>query len=222
VKIRGYRVSFNEIEHILSSHPAIKESAVVAWDDNGGDKWLAAYVVSRTEPTPSVSELVRFLKDKLPHYMVPLAFVFLKSLPQINSKVDRSSLPQPEPFRPDLDQPYVPAVTAIEKQLVEIWEEVLSFHPIGIHDDFFDLGGHSLAATRVVSQVIKKFQLELSLQSLFAVPTVAKMAALITGHQGNKLGQKEMEKILSEVESLTEEEVKLLLSKESETEHQKA
>jgi acyl carrier protein len=153
--------------------------------------------------------------------MVPPAFVFLDSLPQVNGKVDRRSLPRPEPVRPALDQPYTPAATAIERQLVQIWKEVLNFHPVGVHDNFFDLGGHSLAATRVVSQVIKQFQLELPLQSLFATPTVAKMAAIITAHQGKKLGEKEMEKILTELELLTDEEARLLLANKSEIGHRR-
>jgi Phosphopantetheine attachment site len=99
--------------------------------------------------------------------MHPSAFVFMQSLPQTNGKIDRRALPLPERTRPNLDQSYTPAKNDTEQQLAAIWEQVLDLRPIGVHDSFFDLGGHSLAATRVVSQVIKIFQLELPLRSLF-------------------------------------------------------
>jgi amino acid adenylation domain-containing protein len=216
VKIRGYRVSFDEIEGVLLEHPAVKEAAVVDWDDNRGEKWLAAYVACRAEKTPSVSELIRFLRAKLPRYMVPASFVFLESLPQVNGKVDRRSLPRPEPVRPNLDQPYAPPATAIEKELVQIWEEVLNLRPVGIHDDFFELGGHSLAATRVVFQVIKRFGLELPLKFLFESPTISAMTPIIAGHQGRKISEKEIHRILAELEALTDEEAQRLLSAEIE------
>ena len=111
--------------------------------------------------------------------MVPSAFVFLESLPLTNGKLNRRMLPKPDNLRPNLKTPYVEPSTDTEKRLSRIWSEILSVHQVGIHDNFFDLGGHSLAAMRVVSQVIKQFRLELPLQSLFRSPTVAAMAAVI-------------------------------------------
>jgi len=221
VKIRGNRVELAEVEMALLDLEVVKEAVVVAREDVRGHKRLIAYIVPQSAPAPTAGALRSALAAKLPDYMVPPAFVFLDSLPQVNGKVDRRSLPRPEGVRPALDQPYTAAATAIESQLVQIWEEVLNFHPVGVHDNFFDLGGHSLAATRVVSQVIKQFQLELPLQSLFATPTVAKMAAIITAHQGKKLGEKEMEKILTELELLTDEEARLLLANKSEIGHRR-
>ena len=153
--------------------------------------------------------------------MLPSAFVFLEDLPHANGKVDRRSLPRPERVRPNLDQPYAPPASGIEQHLVQIWEESLDLRPIGIHDNFFDLGGHSLAATRVVSRVIKTFQLELPLQSLFQSPTVAEMAAVIAERQGKKLGREELERILTEVESISDEEAQRLLPDQGRTEDAK-
>src|SRR4029077_10324857 len=107
--------------------------------------------------------------------------------------------------------------TGIETELQRIWTEVLSIGQIGIHDNFFDLGGHSLAATRVISQVIKKFQLDIPLQSLFQSPTITEMAAVITEHQGKKVGEKELDRILTELESLTDEEARRLVADKSAT-----
>ena len=103
----------------------------------------------------------------------------------------------------------------VEHELIKIWEEVLHVHPIGIDDSFFDLGGHSLTATRVVSRVVKKFQLKIPLPSLFQSPTVAEMAAVITQHQGKQLVHKELERIVTELESMSEEQAKQLLTDQS-------
>jgi acyl carrier protein len=111
----------------------------------------------------------------------------------------------------------VPARNAIERKLTSIWAGVLSVDRVGIHDDFFDLGGHSLAATRVVSQVIKEFQSEIPLRVLFQSPTVAVMAEVVAKHHGERLVEGELEKILTELESLTEEETQRLLSAASGT-----
>ena len=123
--------------------------------------------------------------------MIPSSFVFLDALPlSPNGKVDRLALPDLGQSRPELDTPYVAATTPVEEQLAKIWAEVLSLDQVGIHDNFFDLGGHSLAATRVISQVLKQFQMKVSLQLLFQSPTVAEMAAVITEHQAKKLGER--------------------------------
>ncbi|MGH7770390.1 MAG: non-ribosomal peptide synthetase, partial [Candidatus Binatia bacterium] len=178
VKIRGYRVELGEIERTLRAHPQVKEAGVVA-DDRQGEKYLAAYIVAASSPGPTVDELRRFLKGTLPDYMVPSAFVFLEALPLTNGKLDRKALPKPDERRPELGQSYAAPRNEVERTLAEMWAEILSVDRVGVNDNFFDLGGHSLAATRVVSQVIKQFQLELPLQSLFQSPTVAEMAAVI-------------------------------------------
>jgi acyl carrier protein len=147
-----------------------------------------------------------FLRDKLPGYMVPSTFMFLDSLPVTNGKLDRRALPEPNDKRPELSTAYALPTDEIEKTLASIWEKVLDVRPVGIHDNFFDLGGHSLSATQVISQVIKQFQLELPLQSLFQSPTVAKMAAVITQNQVKRASEAELPQMLREVEAMTEEE----------------
>jgi amino acid adenylation domain-containing protein len=206
VKIRGYRVDISEIEHTLREYSQVKAVGVVAWDRVLGEKYLVAYVVPRQNSVVTVDQVRSFLKEKLPDYMIPSAFMFLDSLPLTNGKLDRKALPEPKPQRPDISQPYLPPRTMIERELARVWAEILFLDRVGIHDDFFELGGHSLAATRVVSQVIKHFQIEIPLQFLFQAPTIAEMAAVIMEHQAKKLGEKDLERILAELESMSEEE----------------
>jgi acyl-coenzyme A synthetase/AMP-(fatty) acid ligase/acyl carrier protein len=216
VKVRGYAVEVSEIEMALLEHAAIKEAAVIGEEISSGDRRLVAYFVPNGQPSATVAELRNFLKDRLPDYMIPSAFVVLSALPLTpNGKVDRLGLPDPGGTRPKLDTLFVAPRTAIEEELAGIWAEVLSLDPVGIHDNFYELGGHSLAATRVVSRVLKRFQLELSLQSLFRSPTVAEMAVMITEHQGKKLDEKELQRILTELESRSEDDAHRLLSDQS-------
>ncbi len=217
VKIRGYRVELNEIERALLKHPQVKDAGVVAWDREPGDKYLVAYIVTRETRPPTINELHGFLKDKLPDYMIPSVFILMESLPLTNGKLDRKALPKPDNKRPELSQTYMPPRSDVERKLGQIWANILSLDRVGIHDNFFDLGGHSLAATRVVSQVIKQFQLVLPLQSLFQSPTVATMATVITASQAKKLGEKDLDRILAELELLSEEEARQLLSDQSKT-----
>jgi amino acid adenylation domain-containing protein len=182
MKIRGYRVDLAEIERTLLQHPRVSDAGVAAWSRDNGEDYLAAYVVTREHPGPTVAELRAFLRETLPNYMIPATFTFLQSLPRTNGKLDRAAFPPPDHGRPDLGHPYTPPRGDIEALLTQIWEEVLNVWPVGIHDNFFDLGGHSLAASRVISRVLKYFQLQIPLQSPFQAPTVAQMAALITEH----------------------------------------
>jgi amino acid adenylation domain-containing protein len=184
VKIRGFRIEVAEIELALRGLTKIKETAVVAREDQRGEKQLVAYVVPHPGQVPTISELRDFLEDKLPDYMVPSAFVALDTLPLTpNGKLDRLALPAPSLARPELDTNFVAPRTPVEKQLVEIWEEVLGLERVGIHDDFFGLGGHSLLATRVVSRVRGALRAELPLRYLFETPTVAGLAERIEAVQ---------------------------------------
>jgi amino acid adenylation domain-containing protein len=176
VKIRGYRVELAEIERALLAHPQVKDAGVAAWDQEPGEKYLVAYVVPCEDAAPTTDELHNFLKEKLPDYMMPSAFMFRQSLPLTNGKLDWTALPLPDHKRPDMAHPYAPPKTEIEQKLVRIWEEVLDVRPIGIHDNFFDLGGHSLLAARVISRIHDEFQVDLSLSRFFETPTVAALA----------------------------------------------
>jgi amino acid adenylation domain-containing protein len=217
VKVRGYRVEVGEIEAILLAQRNVREAIVATRTAAVGadNERLVAYIVPCEKPSPSVNVLQRALREKLPDYMVPSALVFLDALPLTpNGKVDRRSLPDPDKSRPDLNTPFIAPRTPVEEELAQIWAEVLLLDRVGIHDNFFDLGGHSLSATRVVSHVIKTFQVKLPLQALFEAPTVADMAAVITGHQAKKLGEKDLELILAELELMSDEEAQTSMTKE--------
>jgi amino acid adenylation domain-containing protein len=213
VKIRGYRIEVGEIEAALLNIDNIKEAVVILREDRPRDRYLAAYIVPSRQPALSITALRHALAEKLPGYMVPSAFIILDALPLLpNGKLDRQRLPYPDSSRPNLDTPFIVPETSVEQALAKIWAEVLNVNHVGAHDNFFDLGGHSLAATRIVSRVIKHFQVDLPLQSLFQSPTVAEMATVIAEHQGKKLDQKELGDILVKLESLTEEEAERVLS----------
>jgi acyl-coenzyme A synthetase/AMP-(fatty) acid ligase/acyl carrier protein len=216
IKIRGYGVDLVEVEKALLSYRGIEQAIVTTRQNEDGSARLVAYFTSHIQPAPHASELRGFLKTKLPEYMIPSAFLRLEVIPLTpNGKVDRKALPDPARSRPELANAYVPPRTTTEEILVRIWAEVLSLDDVGIHDNFFDLGGHSLAAARVVSRVLKQFQLEIPLQALFESPTVAEMSALINEHQGKKLSGKELEQILTELESLSDDEAQKRLSESS-------
>ena len=179
VKIRGYRIEPGEIESVLSVHPGVSESVVIA-REVADEKQLVAYLVARTEPAPPPGELRSFVKAKLPDYMVPSLFVFLDSLPLTpNGKVDRRALPVPDGRRLEQNENVSAPRTPVEEMLEGIWAEVLKLETISIHDNFFDLGGHSLLATQVMSRLRELFEIELALRSLFESPTVAGLAESI-------------------------------------------
>jgi len=215
VKIRGYRIDIDEIEAALRECPSIKEAVVVARNNNSGDERLVAYLVPTVQPGPKVGELRRFLNEKLPDYMIPHDFVTLEAIPLTDTrKVDRKALPDPGTSRPELTTPYVAPRTPIEKELAKIWAEVLSTDEVGIHDDFFDLGGHSLSATRIISRVIATFELQLPVRALFESPTVAAMSVVISSKEGQKADEENLKRLLSEVESLSEETDEELLAEQ--------
>lgn len=171
-------------------------------------------MVSATKPAPAVSSVRRSLLEKLPAYMIPSHFVFLDALRVLpTGKVNRRALPAPDRIHPGLDSAYVQPRSQTEGSVAGIWQEVLHLDEVGIHDNFFDLGGHSLAASRVISRVVQKFQLELPVKALFESPTVAEMAAIITRHQNDKAGEAELARMLSEVEAMTEAEAHKQLEK---------
>jgi amino acid adenylation domain-containing protein len=180
VKIRGYRIELSEIEVTLKHHPSVREAVVIARDDVAGDKRLVAYLIASPAQHPAPQQLRDFLKEKLPEYMIPNVFMFLKSLPRTPSgKVDRRALPVPEGGRPELARDYVAPRNETQKLLTTIWLEVLKLEKVGIYDNFFDLGGHSLLATRVVSKIREVFRIELPLRALFETPTMAGLSSHI-------------------------------------------
>ena len=211
VKIHGNRVELGEIEKVLLGHPHVIDAVVRTWGQELGEINLAAYVVPGPRSSLTVRTLRELLRTRLPGFMIPSYFVLMDSFPLVNGKVDRQALPKPDGRRPELDTPLVLPVRAIEKRLVQVWEDVLAVHPIGIHDDFFDLGGHSLAASQVVSRVIGEFQLEISLRSLFEAPTVAAMASVVAAHEEKTMAKHDLSDTVAALEALTEEDAKQLI-----------
>jgi amino acid adenylation domain-containing protein/thioester reductase-like protein/FkbM family methyltransferase len=185
VKIRGFRIELGEIESILSQHPGVRENVVVAREDIPGEKRLVAYFVSQLAQTLTANELRIFVKEKLPHYMVPSAVVKLEFLPLTpNGKVDRKALPVPDADNTQLAVSFVAPRTPVEKVLTEIWANVLHLDQVGVLDNFFDLGGHSMTTIRVMSQVNETFQIEFPLRHLFTAPTIAELAQTIESTSG--------------------------------------
>ncbi|MBW4456089.1 MAG: amino acid adenylation domain-containing protein [Nostoc indistinguendum CM1-VF10] len=175
VKIRGFRIELGEIEAVLSQHPEVRETVVIAREDQPGNKRLVAYLVPNREE-PAISELRGFLNEKLPEYMVPNAFVILDTLPLMpNGKVDRRALLAPD-IGLSRKASFVAPQTPTEKVIAGIIAEVLGLKLVGIHDNFFELGGHSLLATQVISRVREAFSVELPLRRLFESPTIAQLS----------------------------------------------
>jgi len=180
VKIRGYRIELGEIQAVLTEHPAVAEAVVVARTDQTGSQSLTAYVVSKADATPSLSELRDFAKDKLPDYMVPASFVFLDKLPLTsNGKLDRSALPAPEFIRSQMEVPLVIPRDSIEMKLLHIWEDVLDIRPISVLDNFFQIGGQSLLALRLMARIEELFGEKLALATLFQRTTIEQLASLL-------------------------------------------
>ncbi|MEH2130688.1 MAG: amino acid adenylation domain-containing protein [Nostoc sp.] len=201
VKIRGFRIELGEIEALLSQHSDVQEAVVIAREDIPGDQRLVAYIVPNQQLDASAITLKRFLQEKLPHYMVPAVFVFLDSLPLTpNGKVDRRHLPACDRTRPDLQETFVPSCNPIEETLAVIWTELLALKQIGVNDNFFYLGGHSLIATQILSRVREVFQVELFFHHIFEKPTIAGLAELIQQHSRLKqnLQVNSIQKILRE------------------------
>lgn len=172
VKIRGYRVELGEIEAVVSRHPAVREAVVLA-RDAGGEQSLVAYLACHGQTNPTVTELRAFMQSLLPDYMVPSSYVFLDSMPlTTNGKVDRKALPEPDTIRPNLEETFVAPTGAVESALAEIWAQVLGLERVGVHDNFFDLGGHSLLLMQLHGKLNEKFQTDISLVELFEYSTV--------------------------------------------------
>jgi amino acid adenylation domain-containing protein len=181
VKVRGVRVEPGEIEAALGLHRNVQASVVAARESAGGDKRLVAYVVPKAGPAPSVSELRAHLGSRLPDYMMPSAFVALAELPLThNGKVDLRALPAPAGGRSGLAQPLLAPRDDAEQGLRLIWEEVLGVSPIGVRDDFFELGGDSLSATQMLAVVGKRFGRTPSPSALVPSATIEGLARRLT------------------------------------------
>ena len=188
VKIRGCRLELGEIEAVLEQHPTVRQAVVVVSAATPDETRLTAYLVSDQAARPALSALQRFLRHRVPTYMVPSAWVWLDALPLTPSgKVDRRALPGAHESWPGPAQVFVAPCTPTEEVLAGIWAAVLGVEAVDVHDNFFDLGGHSLTAVQVMARVRATLQVDIPLHALFAVPTVAGLAlAIEAARQGEQ------------------------------------
>jgi thioesterase domain-containing protein/acyl carrier protein len=185
VKVRGFRIELGEIETALARHPGVSAAVATTREERPGDVRLVAYVIP-TEDAVVASELRQFLAETLPGYMVPSTIVSLGEFPLTpNGKIDRKSLPAPT-FEREPDHAYVAPRTDLERQLVTIWEEVLDIQPIGVTDDFFDLGATSIVAARLFASIELKLRAKLPLAPVFQAPTIERLAKLLESDAGTQ------------------------------------
>jgi amino acid adenylation domain-containing protein len=219
VKVRGFRVEPGEVEARLRQHESVREAFVVAREDTPGEKRLVAYLVASPETILLVDELREYLKERLPHYMIPSAFVTLDALPLTpHGKLDRKALPAPELDATKAGARFVAPRSALEEMIADIWSEILGVRQVGVESNFFDLGGHSLLATRVVSRLRERCGVELPLRVLFESPTVAAVARYVETAQPTDNEFARLSLMLEKLENISEEEVRALLS-QTESEH---
>jgi amino acid adenylation domain-containing protein len=210
VKIRGYRIELGEVESVLGRHAAVREVVVILRGESPDEQRLVAYVVPRDD-LPTVSELSGYLKSKLPEYMVPSAFVFLNALPLTpNGKRDYRRFPDPDQSRPAQECSFVAPRTPVEESLAQIWSEVLEVEQVGVQDNFFALGGHSLSLTKISSRIRRDFGVSLSLRILFDAPTIAEQSAAIAVALAEE-DAAEAANVLQEIQQLSPDELAAVL-----------
>ena len=212
VKVRGFRVELGEIESTLNQYRAVMESIVVDRKDSSGDIRLIAYFVPEVGVEPTSLELLTFLQEKLPSYMLPSAFIAIKEIPLTpNGKVDRRALPAPEQIEVSTAG-FIAPRTEMEQLVAEIWCEILGITQVGADSNFFDLGGHSLLATRVMNRIRERCGVELPLRVLFEFATVVSLAAKLDDARPKETELSRILDILVNMENISEEEVTTLLA----------
>ncbi|HEX8088364.1 MAG TPA: phosphopantetheine-binding protein, partial [Blastocatellia bacterium] len=210
VKVRGYRIEVGEIEEWIRRSGAAREVVVVAREDRPGDKRLVAYVVADPGETLLADQLRGFLKDRLPDFMIPSAFVALEQMPLTpNGKINRKALPVPDQTQLRSQTPFASPRSPLEELLAGVWADVLGVERVGVHDDFFEMGGQSILATQLISKIQQILPIELPLRTIFEAPTVAQLAVAIEQSQ-QSLDDAEMTlmaEVLSELQELTDGDV---------------
>lgn len=177
VKIRGFRIELGEIEAVLNQHSAVREAVVMAQKDELGNQRLIAYVVANN-PSLKINELRSFLQENLPEYMLPSAFMMLEAMPLTpNGKLDRRALPAPDQQRPELQSAFIAPQTHIEKQLAEIWMQVMGLKQVGVNDNFFELGGDSILSLQVIAKT-NQVGLHFTPKQMFQHQTIAQLATV--------------------------------------------
>ncbi len=214
VKIRGFRIELGEIESVLVGRFRIRGALVAVAEDSELGRFLVAYVVMKEGQTLDQTSLRRSLKDHLPDYMIPSAFVALEALPLTASgKVDRQALPKPDLSQVPSAAAYVGPRDPVEEKLVRIWTEVLGGNGVGVHDNFFDLGGHSLLMVKIHARIRQAYSTNSSIHELFSLPTVAGQASVIVGAQGSVLPPASDSELTDLVNTLSEAEAEKMLER---------
>jgi aspartate racemase len=186
VKLRGYRIELDEISSVLARHPEVQEAATTLSEYNGGNPYLAAHIVLAPWGSSSIKDLRSFLRTKLPAYMIPSRFSFLRALPRLpNGKIDHRVLSSPEFVELQPDENFSPPHDAIEQGLAGIFEELLGCHPIGTKQSFFDLGGNSLLIARLLGRMEQVFGKTLSLAKVMQAPTIEQLAPMLRNNLGS-------------------------------------
>ncbi|HNU48253.1 MAG TPA: beta-ketoacyl synthase N-terminal-like domain-containing protein, partial [Bacteroidia bacterium] len=181
VKVRGYTIELGEIELTLDKHVSVKQAVVIAREDEPGDKRLVAYCLPNDNKKILAGELRQFLQDKLPEYMMPSAFVQVENFPRTPSgKIDRRGLPAPSNQRPDLSTVFVAAETDLQKTFAKTWSKLLKVDPIGINDNFFDLGGNSLLALKFIAALRQEHNLDLPVVKMYQHPDIYSLTEFLT------------------------------------------
>jgi amino acid adenylation domain-containing protein len=214
LKIRGHRIQAEEVELALLKISGISQAAVLAHKDGYGDDRIVAYVTPATKEVPTVRQIRDSLKESLPDYMVPSKFIVLDSLPLTsNGKINRHELPDPNFDRPNLDAPFIAPSTPVESVIAKIWSEALGIDKIGIQDTFFDLGGDSLVASRIVSSIGRIFPWTLTFSEFYDACTVAQVAKRLT----QKASAGEVQRVATlflQVDAMSSAEIEARLAEE--------
>jgi acyl carrier protein len=180
VKIRGFRVELREIEATMLSNPDVREAFAIAQEYEPEGKRILVYFSPAQDRKIIVSEIREFLKENLPYFMIPSHIILLSKLPRSpNGKIDREKLPLPNKSRPELREAYVAPSSVSEELLERIFASILGIENVGVNDSFFDLGGHSLKATQVISRIKDTFKIELPQTAIYDMPTITRLAKLI-------------------------------------------
>ena len=210
VKVRGYRIELEEIESVLKQHEAVREAIVMVREDVPSEVRLTAYVVAEQSDERTIRVLREHLRERLPDYMMPAAFVLMDALPLMpNGKVNRRALPAPQ-RNGDLANQFVPPRSTTEQELAALWMELLAVERVGIDDNFFELGGHSLLATQMISRVRMNFGVELDLKKFFLLPTVRNLGELIEQSLFAAADQSKLLGMLDLIDNLNEDEAQRL------------
>jgi amino acid adenylation domain-containing protein len=197
VKIRGFRVEAGEIEAALSQHANVREAVVMAQGDAAGNRRLVAYIVAGEKPAPAASDLREFLRGNLAEFMIPASFIVLDQFPlTLNGKVDRSHFPDPDDCKAEQPTDYLAPKTDVERAIAGIWQDALKLEKVGLNDNFFDIGGHSLLLLQVHSQIREVLERELAIVDMFKYPTISSLAAYLAGPEQPASSDEEAEQVL--------------------------